>query len=212
MKRLGNLFLAPLLLQICILCALCVLVSLPPVWHPIYRVTMAEKLSRFEKGHLYARDSAMISDGLWSEESYGAIAGKLKGYMLGEKEQRHFEDVRKLLRKTLGLAICLSLALWIARKRFHWPTVWKQALILFIGEAVVSGVWVSISWRHMFKTLHWWIFQNDSWILPNKCYSLFLYPHAVWQALGLIVFMGMLAVILGGYGVANLEKSGSKRI
>jgi uncharacterized membrane protein len=159
---------------------------------------MAEKFSKFEKGHLYALDSTRISNALWSRESYENVARKLEGYVIGKKEQRHFEDVRKLLHKALGISLGLSLVLWMARKRIRWFTVWKMALIYLIAQAITSGIWVSISWRHMFRTLHWWVFQDDSWILPNKCYSLFLFPHAVWQLSGALVLTGMLMIILGG--------------
>lgn len=211
MGKFINLVLAPLCLQVCILCALCVTVSLPPVWHGFYRVTMAEKLALYEDGSLYAQDSSLISNGLWSGEDYGLIAEKLKGYRIGYKEQRHFEDVRKLLRKMLFLATGLALVLWIARKRISWFTVWKQVLILFVVEAAVFGVWVGISWRHMFRTLHWWVFQNDSWILPNKCYTLFLYPHAVWQALGVVLFAVMLVIVLCGIALTLISKTHRKK-
>lgn len=211
MKVIKNRVVVPLLLHICMLCMLCVLVTLPPVWHSIYRVTMGETLSRFEHGRLYLKDSALISDGLWSKESYGVIAGKLKGARIGEKEQKHFEDVRKLLRTALYLSVGLSMVLWMARKHIHWPTVWSHALFLFIGEALVSIIWIGISWRHMFRTLHWWIFQNDSWILPNKSYTLYLYPHAVWKALGTVVFSSLLVIILCGFGVTRRQKALCRR-
>ena len=66
---------------------------------------------------------------------------------------------------------------------------------------ITLAIWGLVAWRHMFRTLHWWIFQDDSWILPKGCASLILFPYSVWQMVGAVVIvtlflcLGMLSVL-----------------
>jgi len=61
--------------------------------------------------------------------------------------------------------------------------------VLLLLFALIAGVWGVYDWRNMFHTLHWWIFQNDSWKLPNRCYSLQLYPYPVWKKSIMLIFV-----------------------
>lgn len=202
--RLGSRIFIPLVLHVAILCALCVVVSLPPLWNIGYRDTMHSKLMSYPKGQLYMDDAVRISGGLWQNKSYSTIASELKGYRFNSKEQHHFEDVRRLLRKALTISGTLLLMLLLLRTRIFWRTVWSYALLWYAVEAVIFGIWITISWRNMFRTLHWWIFQNDSWILPNNSYSLFLYPYPVWKMAGIFVFVSFLLILLVGFTLSRL--------
>ncbi len=194
-----NRVLAPLLLVFLILCSLSVIVSLPPVWHPVYRHTMEEGMQEYVASKLLMEDALLISDSLWGNESYEDVGGKLKNHVLNDEEKAHFGDVRWLLRKAAGAAIVLLLALAIFRKRFRWRTVWGHALLMYLGILVTCGIWSAISWRSLFRGLHWVIFMNDSWILPISSYSLFLFPHKLWQFAGGLVLGGTLVILLAGF-------------
>ncbi len=193
----------PLLLHIAVLCLLCVLLSLPPVWNTLYSVTMHSELLSDKRGSLYVKDASIISDALWESTDFKEVSRKLDGYWLGEREQRHFEDVRRLLRRALIVAVGLILALFLLRKLFRWRTVWSYAVIFCVVEVLLFGVWSMVAWRGMFRTLHWWIFQNDSWILPNNSYTLYLFSHEVWKVAGLSVSSSFLTIITAGFIVSR---------
>lgn len=197
----------PLVLHATILCALCVVVSLPPLWNIGYRDTMHSKLMSYPKGRLYMDDALRISDGLWQNKSYSTISSELKGYWFNSKEKHHYEDVRRLLRRALMISGTLLLLLLLLQSRIIWRTVWSYALLWYGVEAVIFGTWITISWNNMFKTLHWWIFQNDSWILPNRSYSLFLYPHPVWKMAGIFVFVSFLMILLLGFTLSRFPRN-----
>jgi len=197
--KFSNRILVPLTLHIVILCSLCVILSLPPVWNTGYRFAMESKLMPYEKKELIMEDALLISGGLWSQESYTEISGKLKAYVLNEKEQRHFEDVRKLLRRAIYVVMASVSLLLLFRKSIAWKVAWIYALIFYAIEGIIFWIWSAVAWRHMFRTLHWWIFQNDSWILPKGSYSLFLYPHSVWQMAGTSIFVAFFIILLIGF-------------
>jgi uncharacterized membrane protein len=201
-----NRILVPLLLLLAILCLLTVAMSVPMIWQPIYQATMRQELLSHPRGPQYVEDSALISGGLWTNESYQSISARLTGYHLNEKEQSHFEDVRDLLRLALVVSAALLLVLVLVRKRVHWRTAWAHALYFYVGFALLLGLWSAISWRHLFRTLHWWIFQDDSWILPKGSYGLFLYPHSVWKIAGIWLLAALPAILLAGFVIARRSR------
>lgn len=157
----------------------------------------------YEHGSAYMDDALLISAGLWKNESYAELSEKLKAWVLNTKEQRHFEDVRRLLRRAMIVVASLVPVLFFLRKRIQWRTVWSYALLFYAVEAAIVGIWSAIAWRHMFRTFHWWIFQNDSWILPTGSYSLFLFQHSVWKMAGTYVFLAFLVILLIGFALSR---------
>ncbi len=161
-------------------------VSHPIVWEKVHRAAMGETLKE-----VHYEDASKITGGLWGEESYEGISGGLRFYRMNKKEVAHYEDVRSLLglsRVVLGVSfvvVVLGFAL------VGWRRVWGAAFASFVLFGVIAGVWMFIDWHSLFKALHWVIFMDDSWKLPNRSYSLYLFPHKVWQYAG-----GVLAVLI----------------
>ena len=195
----------PVFLNAALLSALCVLISAPPVWNMAYRHTMAAKLMAYPKGAEYLEDSKRISEGRWSRDGYETINKSLKAYFLLPVEQKHYEDVRGLLHLALAVSLLLIAILWLAQKLVEWRGVWAWALGVYVALAATFGIWSMISFRHLFRTLHWWIFQDNSWIMPKGSYSLFLYPHAIWKVAVAFVMAGCFLSLLGGMVIARLQ-------
>lgn len=210
-SHLLNRLLFPVFLNATILLLLCVAISIPPVWDAAYRNTMETKLFAYPKGAEYLEDSRKISAGLWSGESYATINKGLKAYFLVPVEQKHYEDVRALLRRALVLSAVLLAILLFARKRVEWREVWTWAMALYLALAAAFSIWSVISFRHLFRTLHWWIFQDNSWIMPKGSYSLFLYPHAVWKVAGAFVIVGCFLSLLGGLLISRIQQANRHR-
>lgn len=203
---------AALALLVGVACALCVLVATPIVWQPLYPKVMGETMMQYEKGPLYLKDEKQISRALWSREGYAAVSERLVAYHLETKEIEHYEDVRNLLHGALALAVGIAILLVVLRKRIHWQRAWLGSFALALILAAANGIWMAIAWRHWFRTLHWWIFQDDSWILPDESYTLFLYQHAVWKVAGGGVVGGTLVTCLAGYAVACLIRLKDRRM
>ena len=197
-KQLEQIFsycIIPMTAIVTLLSVLILSVSLPPLWTPIYQKAMPSEMHT-----VFKEDAKKISDGFWQNKSYTEInndltATKYRFRTLSKKEITHFEDVRKLVHfffypASLGFAL-LFIWRFIIKKPIHWHI--SLAYLLFIGGSL--AIWGTLAWRHMFRTLHWWIFQDDSWILPDKCYTLILFPYSAWQLVSSIV-MGTLASLL----------------
>ena len=165
-------------------------VSYPVVWEKIHRSAMKEKLKE-----VHYQDANRITGGLWTQEPYQEISDSLKFRKMNEKEIYHYGDVRSLLGKArIVVGICAVLVI-IGFMRLGWLTVWKSGFLSFILLGVVLGVWMMIDWHSLFKSLHWVIFLDDSWKLPNTSYSLGLFPHSVWQMAGGVI-SGLVLILL----------------
>jgi uncharacterized membrane protein len=150
---------------------------------------MKEKLKE-----VHYQDANRITGGLWTQEPYQEISDSLKFRKMNKKEIHHYEDVRSLLGKArIVVGVCAVLVL-IGFMRVGCGTVWNSGFASFLLLGVVLGVWMLIDWHSLFKSLHWVIFLDDSWKLPNRSYSLGLFPHSVWQMAGGVI--GGLVLIL----------------
>lgn len=191
----------PIALLIAVNLAATTVISIPALWKAIYPIGIEQRLDQFpdKKDTLY-EDAYRISDALWTQQTYAQISNQLTIKKLEAKEQKHFEDVRFLLKLAAAISLSLFTLLIYVRKKVHWLTTWRFTGIYLLVFGAIFGIWTAISWRHMFRTLHWWIFQNDSWILPENCYTLFLYPYSVWQTAA--VFLSIITLITITSGIA----------
>ena len=195
-RRLANYAIVPIIGLLTLLSILILILSLPPVWDVVYRTAMPESIHK-----LYAEDAKRISDGFWQPTPYTQINQELnftkyRGNALGAKEIEHFEDVRAMVRSLRYPAIIgllfLALWRWLAKR----PIQWHFSLLYLVLIGGTLAVWGAIAWRNMFRTLHWWIFQDDSWILPKGCYTLKLFPYAVWQLASIVVLSALTLCIV----------------
>lgn len=147
--------------------------TLPPLWDLLYKMSMGKNGN--------AADSAQIIRALWSGRSFIDISSILSSGKLETKEISHYRDIRHglylgLLALTLGGTYLLSFARGISwRHATRWTFFF--CLIFF----AIGTTWALIDWRHFFRTLHWWIFHNKSWMLPLNSTTLALFPYSVWQ-------------------------------
>ena len=166
-------------------------VSQPTVFAFIY-----EQISVHEGG--VQRDGVLIAKAMRGSESFELVNKRLEAGRMGPREIYHFDDVRNKLRASsllmLGFFLCVLISSMAARIR--WTRVIVSSITWYLTLAVASVVWVSISFRSFFRTLHWWIFQDNTWMLPKGCYSLQLYPYLVWQVLGAVVLSGTLLILI----------------
>lgn len=147
--------------------------ALPPLWDFIYKVSMGTK------GDL--GDSGQIIRALWSGRSLIDVSAQLNSGKLEMKEIVHYRDIRHglyvgLLALTLVSAYFLSFARVIS-----WRRVFRWAVFFCFFLAASGTTWALIDWSHFFRTLHWWVFHDNSWILPLDSTTLALFPYAVWQ-------------------------------
>lgn len=193
-------FLIPLIALITLLSAIILIVSTALVWEPIYDLALPEggKLKPESR-----EDAKEISRAYWTGKSYSDINKGFHFVRMRDKEVAHFEDVRALIHFLfipLGVGlITLAIWKWGLKKRIPW--FWSLIYMSFFGA--IMAIWGVLAWRHMFQTLHWWIFQDDSWILPKGCYSLHLFPYAVWQTVGTVV-LGSLFLLLTGLSILQI--------
>lgn len=158
------------------------MVSHPVVWEKVHRSAMQEKLKE-----VHYQDANRITGGLWTQESYEKISDSLKVRKMNKKEINHYEDVRSLLGKArIVVGVCAGVV-FIGFMWAGWRRVWNSGFIIFVLLGIILGVWMLIDWHSLFKSLHWVIFLDDSWKLPNRSYSLGLFPHAVWQLAGGVI-------------------------
>ena len=163
-------------------------VSHPMVWEKIHRNAMGDKLK--EKHY---DDANRITGGLWTQEPYQEISDSLIHMKMNPKEVAHYGDVRSLINTAkVVLAVCIVLVL-LGCVMVGWRRVWGSGFASFVLLAIIAGVWMLINWHSLFKALHWAIFMDDSWKLPNNSYSLGLFPHKVWQHAGGVI--GVLVLI-----------------
>lgn len=185
--------LCPLLLLLCLLTAGVAIVAQPAVFKVIYSYSMKDQ-------PMLVEDGMKIAKGLSGHRPYSKINKTLSRGSIGEREIYHFEDIRKKIRtaRAVSLVSCVGLLMVGVACAARWWRVLRMSLIWFGSSAVVATVWAMIHFRHFFRSLHWWIFQDDTWILPKGCYSLKLYPYAVWQTAGAVVLIGLLFLLVLG--------------
>ncbi len=185
------------------------LVSYPTVWNPMHRYVMEDKIAEqnvtSEQLEAVFSDAENISGGLWNETPYQEITDDLKFRRLNAKEVSHYEDVRELMNLAkIVTASCLGLALF-GFIIVGWRNVLRAGFASFVLLGVIFGTWMLINWHSLFKSLHWIVFQDASWKLPNGSYSLGLFPHEMWQFTG-----GMIGGIVGIVLVAGFILSRRK--
>lgn len=179
----------PLAILLLVLSAAVLFIASPAVWQWYYQAP--EKLG----DHGY-HDGVKIARHLWDSTPYTEVSAQLKGGRLGPREITHYEDLQvkfSQLTQLFWLSALLALPVLFFKntRRFLWLSLSWLAGIITIG-----AVWALCDWRHFFHTLHWWIFQNDSWKLPWGCYSLQLYPYPVWKGACVVVVGFSLALYL----------------
>jgi len=125
---------------------------------------------------------------------------------MNEKEVYHYEDVRGLIQTakwTTGGSLILAL---LGFYLVGWRKVWNSSIASFLVLGAIAGIWMAIYWRGLFRALHWVIFQDDSWILPSKSYSLGLFPHKVWQVAGGAIAAYILIILISGLILGQVTK------
>lgn len=163
-------------------------VSHPLVWEKIHRDAMGDRL----KEKHYA-DANRITGGLWTSEPYEKISNSLAHKKMNQKEVVHYEDVRDLIGAAKMVLVVCAVTVLVGFVMVGWRRVWGSGFASFVLLAMMAGVWMMINWHSLFKALHWVIFMDDSWKLPNNSYSLGLFPHRVWQHAGGVI--GVLVLI-----------------
>lgn len=161
------------------------------VFKPIYVYSM--------KNHpALIQDGLKIADGLSSSKAFKKINRTLEKGRIGMREIAHYEDIRNKISMARGFAIVsfIFLVMIGVACSAQWRFVMKMTLAWFATVAVMTTIWAIIDFRHFFRSLHWWVFQDDSWILPDNCYSLMLYPYPVWQALGATLVVGIFVLLV----------------
>lgn len=171
-QHLGHAF-SGFILFIVILLFWITLVTLPPLWDFLYKMSMGQK------GNV--GDSAQVIRALWSGHSFIDLSTQLDTGKLGTKEVAHYRDIRHglylgLLVLTLGGTYLLSFARGIS-----WRHVTRWTLFFCLLLFAIGITWALLDWRHFFRTLHWWVFRDNSWMLPLDSTTLALFPYPVWQ-------------------------------
>ncbi len=187
------------------------LISHPSVWNPMHQKVMEKDFKERQKlgdrvTDILFDDAKKISGGLWNDNPYSEISSSLKFKRMNEKEIYHYEDVRGLLTAAKWVSVIALLLAVIGFFMVGWRKVWNASIASFVSLGAVAGVWMLIYWRGLFRALHWVIFQDDSWILPNKSYSLGLFPHKVWQTAGGMIAAYVLIILALGVIIQKLTK------
>lgn len=175
-----------------LLCGFILLLSTPPIWEAVYDYAMPENQHPQLK-----KDAFTISKAFWNTSTYEDLNQDFRYRKLGKKEVSHFEDVRTIIRSLIYPLIVGALILLCWHRLLRRNIYWHWSLLQLVVLGGIFAIWGSIHWRHMFHTLHWWIFQNDSWILPKGCYSLILFPYAIWQTACLLLLFSMSFTLIG---------------
>jgi uncharacterized membrane protein len=185
-KNIVSVLMQGLIVPLCILLAVLIssvlLVASPMVWKSMYEAP--EKLPATAQA-----DGEIIAVNLWSNTPYAEISKTLSGGKLHPREIHHYEDLqKKFTQMSVAFLLLAAVVLCALRSpRFHkmlWLSVAWLVVISIAGTA-----WALHDWRDFFRTLHAWIFQNDSWKLPNGCYSLQLFPYPVWKKAMLVMMI-----------------------
>jgi hypothetical protein len=171
---------APIAMLLMLLGGSLLIVASPAMWSYMYDAP--EKLGEFAQ-----EDGELIAEHLWTTKPYSEVSRELQGGRLVHREVVHYEDLQeKFVQLKILVVTCSAIALLSLCFQFRRRVV--LASLSWLGViCAVGGVWSMYNWRGMFRALHWWIFQDDSWILPWGCYSLRLYPYSVWK--GAMVWM-----------------------
>lgn len=191
------------------------LISHPSVWNPMHKHVMDDDFQvrqnlKPQLVEMLFDDAEKISGGLWNETPYTEISANLKFRKMNQKELHHYEDVRSLIqiaKWAIGASLLIAI---IGFFLVGWRKVWNASVASFVLLGVVAGVWMAIYWRGLFRALHWVIFQDDSWILPSKSYSLGLFPHKVWQMAGGMIAAYVFLILGIGVMIQVLRKSSRK--
>ena len=185
--------LCPWLLILFMLTAGIVTVSQPFVFKILYGYSMKDR-------PMLVEDGLKIAGGLSGAKAYTKINKTLVRGRIGKREIDHFEDIRNKIGMARGVALLSSISLLLlgVACAARWGFVFRMSLVWFISTGVVATIWATINFRHFFRSLHWWIFQDDSWILPDNCYSLMLYPYAVWKTVGAAMMVGVFLLLVLG--------------
>ncbi len=203
MMTLNEWCIIPTIGLVTLLSALILLISTPIVWEPLYEVAIPSDMPE-----IYKNDANSISQAFWQTTSFDEVNTSLRGGQLAPKETHHFEDVRGLIHFFI-IPLCAGLfiiTIWklLIKRAVQWHI--SLVYLLILGGAL--AIWGALAWRHMFRTLHWWIFQNDSWILHSKSYTLKLYPYSVWQTASIVIMatLFLLLCILSVLSIRQLLK------
>lgn len=189
----------PCAILVMVLAASVLFVASPVVWEAFYQAP--EKLEE----HGYS-DGVKIAKHLWDSTPYREVSAELQGGRLGRREVAHYEDLQHKFSQLLTVFyVSLLLALPVVFLPRIRRTLWLS-LSWLAGICVVSFLWALYDWKHFFHTLHWWIFQNDSWKLPWGCYSLQLYPYPVWKGACVIVVSFSVVLYLLFFALSFLKK------
>lgn len=200
LRQIGEYCFLPISVQCALLLLGVYLVSQPAVFDFIYDQAVDFEGERYEDGIAVAR-------ALSGEDSFELVSQRLNGGTMGPREIYHFEDVREKLRMASlllgGSVLILGLIIW--KVPVHWMRVMKASVLIYVITGLIAAVWAVMNFRSFFRTLHWWVFQDDTWILPNSCYSLKLYPYAVWKWLGGLILGGSFIALLVITGIIALK-------
>ena len=173
-KALWFWLLSPLALLTAVLGSALLLTASPLIWPKLYTAPADVSIHAQEDGETIAKN-------LWTTTPYKEVSRSLKGRRLINDEIHHYDDLQIKFRELKNLVIITSLIAAIAlysRKRLPVTYLSLAWLVLL---SLIGTLWALIAWRHFFQTLHWWIFQDDSWLLPWGCYSLDIFPYLVWK-------------------------------
>ncbi len=165
-------------------------VAHPVTFHALYESEMRSSPALME-------DGLTVAYALSGEEPYSEINKELKYVRLEPREIYHYEDVRGKLKlaRLITAASLLGLLVMVFVFSARWHKVAYWSLAWFVTLAAGAGVWSFLNFRNFFRSMHWLIFLDDTWILPQHCYSLLLYPYGLWKLVGTVIF-GMVLLIL----------------
>ncbi|MGJ8672128.1 DUF1461 domain-containing protein [Rubritalea sp.] len=180
--------LAPLSMLVMLLGGSLLVVASPVLWSEVYEAPSTV-------GQYAQEDGELIAAHLWTDRSYDDVSSELQGGRLVQREVVHYEDLQEKF-SHLKLVVLFSALITFASFAFKERNrIVIASVSWLVGIAAVGGIWSMYNWRGMFRALHWWIFQDDSWILPWRCYSLRLYPYSVWKE----AMVWMVVLSLTGY-------------
>lgn len=186
-------------------------ISHPSVWNTMHHKVMQKDFKERQKLgdktiEILFEDAEKISGGLWNEIPYAEISRSLKFKKMNEKEIYHYEDVRELLVTAKWTTVGALMIALIGCLFVGWRKVWNASIGSFLLLGIIAGIWMMIYWRGLFRALHWVIFRDDSWILPDKSYSLGLFPHKVWQTAGGMIAIYVMVILVVGFVVQRMAK------
>lgn len=168
----------------------------------MYTKVMEKRLSVLENqkyAQAMIRDGMKVSNNLWDELEYSNVSKSLETLPLNSEEVSHYDDVRHLFSIAIWLTVIGALVSGYGFYTAGWRSIFRASFYMGCVMVITGAIWSLISWRHMFRTLHWWIFQDSSWILPDGSTSLYLFPYPVWQMAGYYISFLAGGILLGGF-------------